>query len=282
MQPLPTLPDDGLTTPIVGDWSEEKYQLVHCYSDIFSTSMKKKWESRVYLDLFSGAGRARIRGTNRIVPAIPLLVTSLRFPFTHYIFCEINRERIDALEKRLGRTSPKAVVSLVCGESNSNLEEIMSRVPMAERGKRVLTFCLADPYRLADLRFETIAKISADRFVDFLILIPSGMDASRNQDLYLRAKSRGLDAFLGHSDWRISWTAAERAGQRFADFVVDQFGLSMRKLGYKYNGLENAHLMTSTARRLPLYHLVMFSRHSLASDFWEKCKASTQPQRELF
>lgn len=41
--------DDGLSTPIVGDWAEEEYRLVECYAQIFATSMKRKWDARVYV-----------------------------------------------------------------------------------------------------------------------------------------------------------------------------------------------------------------------------------------
>ncbi len=38
------LGDDGLPTPDVGEWCQEKYRLVSGYAAVFSTSMKNKWE----------------------------------------------------------------------------------------------------------------------------------------------------------------------------------------------------------------------------------------------
>ena len=46
---------DNLYTPLVGQWSEEKYMLLANYAQVFATSMKDKWEDRVYVDLFAGA-----------------------------------------------------------------------------------------------------------------------------------------------------------------------------------------------------------------------------------
>lgn len=280
MEPLPNLPDDGLVTPTVGDWAEEKYQLIRCYADIFSTSMKDKWEHRVYLDLFSGPGRVHIRESRRIIPATPLLVTDLRFPFSRYVFCETDHEKLSALQQRLSRTAREIDGAFVEGDTNDNATQIVELIPKPSRSANVLTFCLVDPYRLADMRFETIKRIAEERFVDFLVLIPSGMDASRNQEIYLSAQSRALDAFLGRGDWRGNWS--KKPNERFSDFVVNEFGLSMRQLGYKYDGLKQAHLMTSTAKHLPLYHLVMFSRSNVGIDFWEKCKASARLQKVLF
>jgi three-Cys-motif partner protein len=104
---LPELEDDGLLTPEVGEWAEEKYRLVGLYDELFPKSMKGKWGSRVYLDLFSGAGRARLKGTKRIVPASPLLALSVSDKFDRYIFCEMESEKLSALnregEARLSR-----------------------------------------------------------------------------------------------------------------------------------------------------------------------------------
>ena len=277
-----SLIDDGLVTPVVGDWAEEKYRLVACYAEIFATSMKQIWEERVYIDLFAGAGRARIRGTRRIIAAVPLRVLGLRWPFTRYIFSELDAAKITALKARLGHNTPSSAINFLPGDSNSNASRIASLVPTPTKARRVLSLCFADPYRLADLSFDTIRLIARNRLVDFLVLVPSGMDATRNRKLYLATNSHILDRFLGRPDWRDEWPSAEKAGQRFADFVVDQFGHSMRQIGYRYEGLQNAHLVTSTARRLPIYHLLMLSKHPLGGDFWEKCRKATQPQRKLF
>jgi three-Cys-motif partner protein len=276
-----SLIDDGLVTPVVGDWAEEKYRLVSCYAEIFATSMKEQWQERVYIDLFAGAGRVRIRGTRRIIAAVPPRVLGLRWPFTRYVFCELDAEKITALEARVAHSTSSAI-NFVSGDSNSNAQTIASLIPTATKAGRVLSLCFADPYRLADLSFDTVRLIAQNRRVDFLVLVPSGMDATRNRSLYLAANRQSLDRFLGRPDWRDEWPKAEKKGQRFADFVVDQFGHSMRQIGYRYDGLQNAHLVTSTARRLPIYHLLMLSKHPLGGDFWDKCRKATQPQRKLF
>jgi hypothetical protein len=50
--------DDGLECPPVGAWAEEKYRLVSLYDELFATGMKDKWDERVYIDLYAGAGFA--------------------------------------------------------------------------------------------------------------------------------------------------------------------------------------------------------------------------------
>jgi hypothetical protein len=74
---LPDLEDDGLLAPSVGRWGEQKYLHVTNYASVFATSMKAKWDCRIYVDLFAGAGRSRIDGTDRIVEGSPLLALAV-------------------------------------------------------------------------------------------------------------------------------------------------------------------------------------------------------------
>lgn len=64
--------DDGLPTSPVGPWALQKYRLLDLYDTLFSTGMKRRWNRRVYIDLFSGPGHAKVRGTERIVETSPL------------------------------------------------------------------------------------------------------------------------------------------------------------------------------------------------------------------
>ena len=80
--------DDGLPIPEVGGWAETKYRLVSLYDSLFSTGMKRKWDQRVYIDLYSGSGYSRVRHSDKILLGSPLLALSVADPFDKYIFCE--------------------------------------------------------------------------------------------------------------------------------------------------------------------------------------------------
>jgi hypothetical protein len=73
--------DDGLTTPEVGGWAETKYRLLALYDELFSTGMKNKWDQRVYLDLYAGAGYSRIQGTSTLLKASPMIALTVYSPF---------------------------------------------------------------------------------------------------------------------------------------------------------------------------------------------------------
>lgn len=278
---IPTFDDDGLLTPEVGDWAEEKYRLVEMYASLFTTSMRARWDELAYIDLFAGAGRAKIRGTDRIVAASPLLALGVLPRFDRYIFCEADQGRIQALEERVRRDFPQADARVLPGNVNQNVAAVLAELPPVQRGRSSLSFCFVDPYSLKNLSFETISSL-AERFIDFLVLIPSGYDATRNKGIYLPRENRTIDRFLGRSGWREEWAAAQTAGRTFDQFMTDAFAESMKGLGYRYEGLHYSHLVRSTEKKLRLYRLVLFSRHELGEKFWRQVRKYAPAQRGLF
>lgn len=278
---LPTLDDDGLLTPDVGDWAEDKYRLVKLYATLFTTSMRGKWDELVYVDLFAGAGHAAIRGTQRIVPASPLVALNIDHRFDRYVFSEADSEKLDVLKKRVQRGFPDVDCRFVAGDVNENVSALLEELPQYHRGRKVLGFCFADPYRLSHLKFETIAAL-ASRYMDFLVLIPSGMDAHRNESIYTKPSNTTLDEFFGRTDWREEWAEEKKQGRPFERFVTDAFGESMKRLDYLYEEIENPLLVRLTEKNVPLYRLALFSRHPLGGKFWKAARKSADPQRSLF
>ena len=210
---LPRLQPDGLIAPEVGAWGERKYRLVANYASMFSTSMKSKWECRVYVDLFSGSGRATLEGTSQIVPGSPLLAVSLETSFDEYVFCEQNKEKIEALRLRVSREAPDLAPVYINADANKAVDEILAALPQPRKGRKVLAFCFADPYRLGNLHFATLRRL-AERYMDFLVLIPSYMDANRNRVHYVREASRAVECFLGDPEWRKDTPSDQSSGAK--------------------------------------------------------------------
>ncbi|MGA7523280.1 MAG: three-Cys-motif partner protein TcmP [Acidobacteriaceae bacterium] len=135
--------DDGLTCPNVGRWAEDKYRLLSLYDRLFSTGMKNKWEQRVYIDLYAGAGYSRIRGTEIVLRGSPILALTVADPFDKYIFCEEQPERLAALKERAKRAAPYANISFVAGSCNDRVDEIRRICPTALISKScsLVVFC---------------------------------------------------------------------------------------------------------------------------------------------
>ncbi len=169
MEKLPHLPDDGLFTPEVGEWSVTKYRLVSFFASVFATSMKAKWDARVYIDLFAGAGKARIKNTKIIVPASPLLALSIADKFDKYIFCEADQINMNALKERTTKENHSVPVDFIEGDVNKNIDIVLNSIIPYKPGYKVLSFCFIDPFNVKNLKFKTIEKTFKKiyRFLNF-------------------------------------------------------------------------------------------------------------------
>lgn len=266
---LPPPQDDGLYCQEVGPWSEDKHRLVLLYDRLFSTAMKGKWQTRVYIDLYSGPGLVRVRDARKFSWGSPVLALSVPDPFDKYIFCESNEEALAALRSRVEKLFPNADVSYIAGDCNSKVDEICRAIPQHSMEHRVLSFCFADPYDLS-IKFSTVRRL-ADRFVDFLTLLAFGMDAARNWQLYLDPASKKVDAFLGFSDWRDRWAEEQTKGKvKFPQFLAQSYATQMELLNYLSVEFHQMKCIRSDVNNLPLYHLALFSRHKLAYTLWEQ------------
>ena len=281
MEELSAIEDDGLITPEIGSWGEEKYRHVALYSALFAKSMRNKWDCLVYIDLFSGAGRSRIRGTSRIVNSSPLAVLGLPNKFDRYIFCEKARGKCDALKKRIVREFPGLDTHIIAGDANEKVDEILEKMPSYRRDFRVLAFCFADPYALSNLRFDTLRGLSS-RYMDFLVLIPSGMEAHRFEHALVKDGNLTVDEFLGNKEWRGVWIEVQKKGISFERFIVQELGKSMETLGYLNPSFDDTRLIRSDEKNLLLYRLVIYSRHPLGKEFWQQAKKYSQSQQEMF
>ena len=268
---------DGLPYSEAGSWAEEKHKLLAHYATLFVRSMRGKWGELVYLDLFSGAGAFRVRDTTRYYRSSPTIVYSLEDAFDSYVYCDADISNANALQTRLGKVDLKRKFSVLSGDANALTGRILALVPQGNKDLRTLSFCFLDPFKIGNLKFETIRRLS-ERYMDFLVLIPSGMDAHRNVQTYTRADIRTLDEFLGNSEWRLRWDHESSKGTPFEQFVVTEFGRSMGTLGYIDPGLQNVATIRSQEKNLLLYRLALYSRHKLGAKFWKETQKYTNPQ----
>jgi len=280
LEKLPILKDDNLITPEVGLWAEYKYRLVWNYAKMFAASMKAKWDVRAYIDLYAGAGRSRLENTKTIVPASPLLALNMPNKFDKYIFCENDKEKMQTLKTRVGRDYPDSNVSFIGADVNKNIEEVISNIPKHHKGFKVLTFCFVDPFNVKNLNFQTIRKLS-EKYIDFLVLIPSGMDANRNISYYIDESNTAVEDFTGASGWRDEWRLEGAKWENFGFFFADLFCRQMRALNYSCEGLADMVHVRSTEKNLPLYHLAFFSRNELGKKFWKEARKYSDDQLHL-
>ena len=266
--------------PEVGPWAEKKYRLIDYYNQLFTTGTKNKFEHRVYIDLFAGAGKAKIQGTSKIVFTSSLLAMKIPDPYTEYLFCEQNGDQLNALRNRTDTLFPGQTCEFFHGDCNVKIDGIISKIPRPSHSNRVLSFCFVDPYNLG-LHFSTIEKLSEFR-TDFLILLATDMDGARNVREYAKEDNPRINLFLGDSSWRSSWKKQETQGRGFSIFLLNAFTDRMIGMGYLAESRTKMVHIRSDDRNLPLYRLALYSKDGLAYRFWNDVrKYVLQPELEL-
>ena len=254
--------DDGLPRGEVNRWAEDKYRLLALYDELFSTGMKYKWDQRVYIDLYAGAGYARIKGTKKILKGSPILALGVTHPFDKYIFCEESAELLEALKARVTRIAPQAQVAYVPGNCDSKIAQICKEIPRGSPSNKVLSLCLVDPFDFG-LKFETLKQLSAV-YVDFVVLLAIGMDANRNYDHYVDGDSPKIDEALGNTAvagaLEDGWNPPKRFQAVSGAGILDEYAIA---LDYLEQPLDRMKLVRSDEKNLPLYYLALFSRSRL-------------------
>jgi len=255
MSYLPPPEDDGLIIPDVNDWSHDKHHFLERYLHAFSTSMKHKWSSRHYIDLFAGAGLERLKTTQELEWGSALIAAQVPDSFDAIHACEMNEEKYEALRVRLLAKHPHA--NVLFGDANEKVQEIVHRIPSS-------SLCLAflDPYGL-HLRYETLQVLSQHR-ADLIIFFPDQLDILRNwATYYLENPNSNLDLYLGPgADWRTLLLNAAPA--RYGELILNLYQEQIGKLGYKCFEYERIH---DTQNR-PLYRLIFCSKHSRGAKLW--------------
>lgn len=265
-------PSDGLPAPPVGAWAREKHGLLSLYIEITRATRRKFVDTpdkagATFIDLYCGAGRAHIKGTNEYIDGSPLVGWKASqvggHPFSAVYLCDADTLCLEAAAKRLRALG--APVQLHAGSSLDAAKHIVGNLnPYA------LHFALLDPFAL-DLPFEVIQVLSGLKRMDIMIHV-SAMELQRNWARYSQAVDSPLDTFA--PGWRQSvdlQQSDESARLSFIDYWLDKLG----GLGF----VEKPQFwLVRGPKNIPLYWLVLIAKHDIASRFWKKAVDLSTPQ----
>lgn len=270
---------DGNHTPRVRVWSLEKYKLVGSYCDIFTSGMKDRWNQLVYIDLFAGAGHSKIIESGKTYLSSALIAMSIPNPFSKYILCEENTEKYEALKARVHKDYSRLNVTLINGDSNKIIDQVLKSIPPFKKGNTLLPFCFVDPYSL-NLHFHTIEVLGSKRLMDFLILQALHMDGNRNLTKYLKDENDKIALYLGNDNWRAEFNeSCKNYSANFVKFLADQYLNKMKKMGYVPE--KNMHQIRSNEKNLPLYYLAFYSKHPRGIDYYKRVEKYLNQQLKL-
>ena len=260
------LDGDKLPARCVGTWSKDKLFYLGRYCRIFTTGMKNKWRNRVFIDLFCGPGRCRVRPQGDFEDGSPLI--ALREAFTHYYFVDISSHCIDALEKRASglEAVPGKEMKIVRGDANECIDDLVRQID--DLGPETIGFAFVDPPGI-QLHFETLRRLSKSTRIDLLINFPLGMNIKRQLKHQLQKDPEDesdFDRYFGTTQWRDLCEESPGSTRSIGWRLLQLYQEQLRSLGYAYVGDEHA----VKNRGVSLYMLVFASKNPRGREFWEK------------
>lgn len=265
--------DDGLTIPEVGLWAKRKYHFLGRYLTAFTTAMRnKQWKGLHYIDLFCGAGIARIRDSGELVWSSAMLAAQVQVPFDGLHLCDAEESNIVAIEARLRAMQCSVPWTTVAGDANANIEKLVAGIP-----KNALCVAFVDPYGL-HFDFDTAKLLSQRVRADLIVLLADNMDALRNWKAYYdKNPLSNLDCFLGTSAWRDVFKSLPE--DRHAQVLRELYQKQLETLGYKC--FEFEAVQNSSDR--DIYKLLYASRVEIGAQIWRRISSIDEGgQRRLF
>ena len=256
---------DGGVVRCVGEWSLEKHYYLRRYIDIFTTSMRRKWQL-CYLDFFAGPGLCRVRETCAEIEASPLIALSAKYPFRKYIFIDQDPTVCEILKARASRACKERefdpdCTSVILGDCNALTQQIGNLIP-----QKSLSLCFLDPTGL-QLRFSTLSNLArGSRKIDLIINFPIGMALKRNIDQFYSTKSPTMSEFWGDDSWRDIYESLPKKAtdERFVTSFIQGYRNRLATLGYQEVKLG------SEIGIKHYYYLLFASKNPLGQKFWRE------------
>jgi len=248
---------DGLPVLVVGQQALDKHFFIERYMNIFTTGMKGKWSKLVYIDLFAGPGKCALASSADEQDGSPLLALKTKYPFTDYFFNDREPLFAEALEARCAAFTG-GVVTVLKDDCNAAATLIARSIPPG-------SLCLAfvDPFNW-EIKFESLADLTRQHHVDLIITFHSA-NIKRAADY----NPAGLQEFFGDPRWKAQYDVA-RASRQGTRALLDCYESSLRGVGYPH---VRDQVCIKNSRGIPLYRLVLASKHPRAPEFWDKISA---------
>jgi three-Cys-motif partner protein len=274
---------DGEVVQCVGEWAKEKYYYLERYLSASKGARKKfsKYGNAVYIDLFAGPGKCRIRWTKEEISGGVLRVKGIDVPFNRMILNDISYDNIKALKKRIDDTE-------IHNEDANKI--ISSIVDELLKTNYKYHFAYLDPSAPKHLNFQILKNLSMLDHVDLLINFPIE-SILRNYDKWLNGEGNILDNFLGTIKWRNEVKGMPK--KRFLNITFAIYLEQIRSVGFPPEGLgfidEEGNYQYSffpsvkNSNSVKLYYLILASKHKLGTKLWNSIqKYGPTGEQKLF
>jgi three-Cys-motif partner protein len=256
-------PGDGLIVGEVGSWATEKHDRLRKYIQASHGARAKFLRPNgtggaSYIELYSGAGRSLITGTNQIIDGSAVVAfkagCASGHPFSEMHLSDLEAQNSSALAQRIKALG--GAPTTYVGDANVVVDQVMTAI-----NPYGLHLAFLDPFNLAQLPFSIIERMLRVQRMDMIIHV-SLQDLQRNLDEYSRVGDPTLDNFSP------GWRDAVDVNQSMAALraaLIEYWLKSIRSLGtHPATGIP----LIVGEKNQRLYWLVFLSSNPLGQKLW--------------
>lgn len=246
--------------------SMEKLAYINKYVDAYLNATKK-WPNKIYVDAFAGTGKCCLCsedcksegnkcncGKGKEVDGSSLIAMKSSKHFNKYVLVELDKKNCEELNENISKeieVERKQRAIVYEGDTNKILPDLVNKLP-----NNAICLIVLDPEG-PELHWETVASLSRIR-ADLFILYPYDMALCRLVPDY----KEKLNKFYGSEKWLGIYNAALiKAGRR--KLLLDHYTSNLKSIGFV--NVTNKLIRANYRTGKPLYHLVLASKHPLAT-----------------
>lgn len=257
---------DGLPARSVGRWVERKEHFVGRYTSLFARGMRRRWQHRAYVELFSGPGLSYNKATGEFTDGSP--IRAMLAELTDFVFVDSDAIATEALDLRAGPRKGGRSLTIITADCNDAVDAVRAALPAD-----ALSLAFVDPTGW-QVRMQTVLELTRDRRVDLLVTFHAGQ-----MKRVTRYSVPELDAFFGSNSWRVALALPRH--QR-SEQLLRLYNEALVSNGYLPESWRYA-VPLRNSRNVIMYYLVLFTKHERGLDFWRKAIAVDEAhQPDLF
>ena len=252
---------------IIGFWSQVKHSIIKEYASAYSSIMTKRNFNHAYIDAFAGPGEHISESTGEHVPGSPRIALDIKPPFKDYYFIDLNKDKIDELNK-IAKSNPN--VYIFRGDCNELLlTEVFPNIKYSDFRRGL---CILDPYGL-DLKWDILKTAgemgTIDMFLNFPIQDINRNVLRRDRDKVYQGSITRMNNYWGDGSWEeIAFSALGNMFGYKTKVNNETFAASFRKglheiAGFKY---VSRPLPMKNSLQSTIYYLFFASQQTIANN----------------
>ena len=251
-----------------GFWTRKKLDILEGYLDAYTTALKRKSFSLMYIDAFAGTGyigQRQQEGENAEMFIDGSVSREIKIddkPFDRLIFVEKDHDRCRQLEN-LRKSNPGRDIQIQNADANSFLVNKLRRNWKSWRGVLFL-----DPFA-TEVEWKTIQQISEIYALDTWILFPTSavirmLPKSIKPDDISSKRARRLTRVFGDESWRNLYSVSpqrslfgwEEEYQRYSGSfgIIELYKNNLREL-FKERFMEKSKALKNS-KNSPLFEFI--------------------------